>query len=467
MNREETIGGFSMRRRNHYELNMSEGSILKNVLLFALPFMLSNVLQLLYNAADLVVVGRFSGHDAMAAVGSTGALVNLLVNVFLGFSLGTSVIVSRKYGAKDTEGLSRSVQTSVLLGLVGGILSMLVGLFFSKPLLVLMDTPEGPVLDGAALYMRIIFLGVPGMLVYNFGAAVLRAVGDTKRPLYILAATGIVNVILNLVLVVGFGMSVEGVAIATATANYLSAAAVLYILIASDSVYKIYPKELRFYKKELLEIVKIGLPAGIQGSVFSLSNTVIQSAVNSFGAASIAGSTASANIEGFIYTSMNAFYQATVTAVSQNYGAKNEKRINQSIVIPMLCAVVTGLVLGGICMLFCEPLLGIYITDSAEAMAFGRSRLYVICLAYFLCGVMDVLTGALRGLGSSTLTMINSLVGACGFRMFWIFAILPQHHSPEGLFLCFPFSWLAVIMLHSICLIFVKKKAMKKMYIEP
>jgi len=201
MNREETIGGFSMRRRNHYELNMSEGSILKNVLLFALPFMLSNVLQLLYNAADLVVVGRFSGHDAMAAVGSTGALVNLLVNVFLGFSLGTSVIVSRKYGAKDAEGLSRSVQTSVLLGLVGGILSMLVGLFFSKPLLVLMDTPEGPVLDGAALYMRIIFLGVPGMLVYNFGAAVLRAVGDTKRPLYILAATGIVNVILNLVLV--------------------------------------------------------------------------------------------------------------------------------------------------------------------------------------------------------------------------------------------------------------------------
>ncbi|MBE7010752.1 MAG: MATE family efflux transporter [Ruminococcaceae bacterium] len=452
-----------MRRRNQYELNMTEGSILKNVLLFAFPFMLSNILQLLYNAADLVVVGRFAGHDAMAAVGATGALINLLVNVFLGFSLGVSVVVSRKYGAKDAEGISRAVHTSVVLAVISGVLAMIVGFIFSKRLLILMDTPEGPVLDGATLYMKIIFAGVPAMIFYNFGAAILRAVGDTKRPLYILAMTGIVNVVLNLILVLGFGMSVEGVAIATATSNYLSALAVLYILIASDSVYKIYPKELKIYKKELLEVIRIGLPAGIQGSVFSLSNSVIQSAVNSFGAAAIAGSTASGNIEGFIYTSMNSFYQATVTSVSQNYGAKNEKRINQSITIPMICAIVTGVILSGLCILFCEPLLGIYITDSVEAMAFGRSRLYTICIGYFLCGIMDVLTGALRGLGSSTLTMINSLVGACGFRIFWILMILPNFRSPEALFLCFPFSWLAVIIMHFVCLIFVKHRAMKKL----
>jgi len=452
--------------KRRYELDMTQGSILKNTLLFAFPFMLSSILQLLYNAADLIVVGRFAGHDAMAAVGTTGALTNLLINVFIGFSLGTSVSVSRRYGAKDEQGLYRVVHTSMLLSIIAGLSAMVVGLVFCKPLLIMMDTPEGPVLNGAVLYMRILFLGVPASLVYNFGAAILRAVGDTKRPLYVLAATGLVNVALNLVLVLGFGMSVEGVAIATSVSNFLSAIIIMYILIGSDSVYKLYIKELKFHKKELLDIVKIGLPAGIQGSVFSLSNTVIQSAVNSFGAASIAGSTASANIEGFIYTSMNAFYQSTITTVSQNYGAKKKERINKSIYTPMICAVVAGLTLGTLCILFAEPLLSIYITDSPDAMAFGYSRLMVIGLTYFMCGIMETLTGALRGLGSSLVSMINSLIGACGFRMFWVFLILPMFRSPECLFLCFPFSWLTVILMHSISLIFVKRNAMKKLQDE-
>ncbi len=452
--------------KRRYELDMTQGSILKNTLLFAFPFMLSSILQLLYNAADLIVVGRFAGHDAMAAVGTTGALTNLLINIFIGFSLGTSVSVSRRYGAKDEQGVYRVVHTSMLLSIIAGLSAMVVGLIFCKPLLVMMDTPEGPVLNGAVLYMRILFLGVPASLVYNFGAAILRAVGDTKRPLYVLAATGLVNVALNLLLVLGFGMSVEGVAIATSVANILSAIIIMYILIGSDSVYKLYIKELKFHKKELWDIVKIGLPAGIQGSVFSLSNTVIQSAVNSFGAASIAGSTASANIEGFIYTSMNAFYQSTITTVSQNYGAKKKERINKSIYTPMICAMVAGLTLGALCILFAEPLLSIYITDSPEAMAFGYSRLTVIGLTYFMCGIMETLTGALRGLGSSLVSMVNSLIGACGFRMFWVFAVLPMFRSPECLFLCFPFSWLTVILMHSICLIFVKRKAMKNLHEE-
>ncbi|MBE7021779.1 MAG: MATE family efflux transporter [Ruminococcaceae bacterium] len=449
-----------------YELDMSQGSILKNVLRFAFPFMLANLLQLLYNAADIIVVGRWAGNDAMAAVGTTGALTNLLINLFIGLSLGASVTISRRYGAQDGQGVYRAVHTSMLLSAIAGVVAMLVGLIFSRPLLALMGTPEGAVLDGATLYMRIIFIGVPASLVYNFGAAVLRAVGDTKRPLYILAATGLVNVILNLVLVIGLGMGVEGVAIATAVANYLSALVILYVLIFSDSVYKLYPKELKIHKKELLEIVKIGLPAGIQSSVFSLSNTVIQSAVNSFGATAMAGSAASANLEGFTYTPMNAFYQAVVTCISHNYGAKNEKRINKSILISMACAIVIGLVLGALSIIFSEALLGIYITDSPEAMAFGRSRLLVIGLTYFLCGTMEVLTGAHRGLGASTLPMVNSLLGACGFRIFWVMAILPLYRTPEALFLCFPLSWTAVIILHSAFLPFVKKKAIRRMYAE-
>jgi len=447
-----------------YELDMSQGSIFKNIVRFALPLMLANVLQLLYNAADLIVVSNFAGDDALASVGSTGALTNLLINVFVGMSLGASVVVSRRYGAQDNEGVYKSVHTSMLVGMIAGVAALVIGQIFSRPLLLLMGTPEGPVLNGAELYMRIIFIGTPASLVYNFGAAIMRAVGDTKRPLYILAISGVVNVILNLILVICFGMGVEGVAIATAVSNYLSMFMVLYALIGANSVYKLNLKELKIYKEELKEIMKIGLPAGLQGSVFSLSNTVIQSGVNSFGKAAMAGGAAGANIEGFVYTAMNSFYQATVTSVSQNYGAKEEKRINKTILVSLACVIVVGFTLGGLSVLFSKQLLGIYIKDSADALAFGMQRMMITGLPYFMCGIMEVLTGSLRGIGYSTVTAINSLIGACGFRILWIFAVLPLNKTPETLFLCWPLSWMVVILMHTVCFLVLKKKAMRKMY---
>jgi len=445
------------------EIDMCNGSVFKSVIMFAIPLIFASVLQLLYNAADLVVVSRYAGSDAMASVGATSAVTNLIVNVFVGFSLGAGVVVARKYGARDDESIHRAVHTSMLLGIIVGVISAALGLIFCKPLLILMGTPEGEVLNGAVLYMRIIFLGVPASLVYNFGASILRAVGDTKRPLYILAFSGLVNVVLNLILVIIFHMKVAGVAIATIAANYLSALAVLYTLTKSDCVYRLSIKKLRFYKDELSEIVRIGVPAGIQSSFFSFSNTIIQSTINTFGEVAIAGNAAGANIEGFVYVAMNAFYQAAMTCVSQNYGAKNKSRINKAIYVPLLCVVVTGIVLGVFCVLLSRPLLGIYITDSAEALEFGVKRMFVTCLPYFLCGVMEVLTGALRGLGYSTIAAVSTFIGVCGFRIFWVFAILPYNRQVEFLFLCWPISWLIVNVMHTITLAVVKPRALKQM----
>ena len=447
-----------------YELDMSQGSIFKNIVRFALPLMLANVLQLLYNAADLIVVSNFAGDDALASVGSTGALTNLLINVFIGMSLGASVVVSRRFGAQDNEGVYKSVHTAMLVGMVAGIIALCIGQIFSKPLLLLMGTPEGPVLNGAELYMRIIFIGTPASLVYNFGAAIMRAVGDTKRPLYILAISGIINVILNLILVIGFGMGVEGVAIATAVSNYISMFMVLYALIGANAVYKLNLKELKIYKEEFKEMMRIGIPAGLQGSVFSLSNTVIQSGVNSFGRTAMAGSAAGANIEGFVYTAMNSFYQATLTSVSQNYGAKQEKRIYKSMLVALGCVVAVGLTLGGLSVIFSKQLLGIYIKDSADALEFGMQRMLITGLPYFMCGIMEVLTGTLRGMGYSTVTAVNSLIGACGFRMVWVFIILPLNRVPQMLFLCWPLSWIVVILMHTITILIVRKRAIRKMY---
>lgn len=447
-----------------YGIDMSRGSIFQNIILFAVPLILTNILQLLYNAADLVVVSRWAGNDAMAAVGATGSLSALITNIFMGISLGASVLVSRSYGSGDAQGVHRAVHTSVMIGMIAGGCSFIAGEIFSKPLLVLMGTPEGTVLDGAALYMRIIFLGTPASMVYNFGAAIMRAIGDTRRPLYILASTGILNVLLNLVLVIGFDLGVAGVAIATISANYVSMLAVMYYLIRSDGTYRLNLKKLHLYKKETKDILKIGLPAGVQSSVFSLSNMAIQSAVNSFGTAAIAGSAAGGNIEGFVYTSMNAFYQATITAVSQNYGAKNEKRIYKSILVATACVSVVGLVLGILSAVFARPLLSIYITDSPEAMAFGIMRMIVTGTPYFLCGIMEVLTGALRGLGYSTATAIFSLIGICGIRIVWIFTVLPLRKTVEVLFLCWPISWFIVIVMYLVCFFVVRKRAIRRMY---
>lgn len=446
-----------------YEIDMSQGSITKNVIRFAIPLMLANVLQVLYNAADVVVVGRFAGTDALASVGATGSLFSLLVNLFAGTALGASVLVSRKYGARDSQGVKRASNTSVFVGLIAGLLAMVVGQVFSRPLLVHMDTPAGTILDGAALYLKIIFLGVPATMVYNFGASVMRGVGDTKRPFYILMATGIVNVVLNLIFVIVFHMGVAGVAIATIVANYLSAAAVIYYLMNSDGDYRIDIKKFKLYKEEVVEILKIGLPAGLQSMVFGLSNTVIQSGVNSFGDAAIAGNAAAGNIDGFIYQAMNAFYQATITCVSQNYGAKRKDRLKKSVYVPMLCAAIVGGVLGLLVVALARPLLGIYITDSTVAVDFGQIRIIVSTLPYFLVGIMEVLCGAIRGLGHSNITFFNSIIGACGLRIAWITFVLPLHKTAEVLYLCWPISWVVVIIFHTVTLLFIWKKSIRKM----
>ncbi|MBE6689547.1 MAG: MATE family efflux transporter [Ruminococcaceae bacterium] len=447
-----------------FELDMTKGSIFKNIVAFAFPLMFSNILQLLYNAADLIVVSNWAGNNAMASVGATGSLYSLLTNLFVGLSIGTAVLVSKKFGAMDHAGVHRAVHTSVLLSVFIGILAMVVGLLFARPLLVLMGTPEGSVLEGASMYMTIIFLGAPATMVYNFGAAILRSVGDTRRPLYILAFTGAVNVVLNLVFVIGFGMGAEGVAIATTVATYMSMAMVIYALMGADGVYKLYIKELRIYKEEFADIMKIGLPAGLQSTVFGLSNTVIQSGINSFGESAIAGCAAAANIEGFVYTAMNSFYQATLTCVGQNYGAKDEKRINKTIRVATVSVAVVGFTLGLLTVVFSGPLLSIYIKNDALAVEFAKSRMLISGLPYFLCGIMEVLTGTLRGLGYSTITAVSSLIGACGFRLLWVATVLPLHRTISTLFLCWPLSWIVVVIMHAVTILAVKKKAMKRMY---
>lgn len=446
-----------------YEIDMSQGSILKNIMLFALPLMLSNILQLLYNAADIVVVGRWAGSEALSAVGATSTLTGLLTNLFIGLSVGASVAVSKRYGAGDMYGLRKVAHTSVALSIVAGIVAMCIGMFLCRPLLSLMGTPSD-IIDFALLYMRIIFLGVPASLVYNFGAAVLRAVGDTRRPLYILVVTGIVNVVLNLILVIGFHLSVVGVAVATVVANYLSAIAVMYSLMYSDAPYKIDLRELKIKKEEVKDMMSVGLPAGIQSSVFALGNTVVQSAVNSFGVAAIAANTASGSIEGFVYAAMNAFCQAAMISVGQNYGAKNEKRIYKSIKTSIICTSVAGIVLGWISVIFARPLLGIYIVDSPAAMEIGIMRTTMMGGLCFLCGIMEVMSSVLRGLGYSRTPAICSLLGACGFRLLWVFAILPFKRQIWFLYLCWPISWIVVIIMHTITFMLIRKKSMQEMY---
>jgi len=449
-----------------FEIDLSKGPILKNIIKFAVPLMLASMLQLFYNAADIIVVSRYAGSSAMASVGASSPVVNLIVNFFIGISVGGSIVVSRNYGAKDDEGIYRAVHTSVLLGVLIGILVFFVGEVAAEPFLLLLGTPEGKVLEGAALYIRILFVGMPASLVYNFGAAILRAVGDTKRPLYILAISGIVNVLLNLLFVIGLGMGVEGVAIATVVAHYISMFMVLYALVGTDRNYRLILKELRIYKKELKEILKIGLPAGIHSSVFSFSNVIIQSAVNSFGSAAIAAGTACGNIEGFIYAMKNAFAQATITSVSQCYGAKNEERMKKCVKVSLWCMLIGGATLCVLVTVFARPLLSIYITDSPEAMDYGVKRMVITALPYFVGGIMEVLTGYLRGLGYSSISTINSFVGVCGFRIFWVFVIFPIFRTYEMLYLCWVLSWITVIILHTISLSFVRKKAIANMYKE-
>ena len=450
-------------KKSHFEVDMTKGSLYKNVLRFAIPFMLSSFIQLFYNAADLVVVSRYTGSDAMASVGATSPLNNLLTNFFIGISIGASVIISRRFGAHDSQGVHKAVHTAILTGLVLGALCFTLGQVACKPLLMLTGTPQGDVLNGAVLYMRIIFAGAPASLLYNFCAAVLRAVGDTKRPLYILAFSGLLNVILNLVFVIFFDMGVAGVALATIIAQYLSATIAVIALIYADTDYKLIIKSLRIYKKEFGEMLKIGVPAGLQNITLSFSNTIIQSSVNSFGAAAMAGNAAAANIEGFAFAFKDALRNATMTSVSQNYGARDVARIKKSVGVCFLYTAVGASFLGVLMAIFSKQLLGIYITDSPKAMEYGVIRIMVSSLPYVLSGVMDIFSGYLRGLGYSSTSTLNSFVGICGLRILWVFAIFPFTKTFASLYLCWPVSWVLVIIFNTTSLHFVKKKAFAKL----
>lgn len=441
---------------NKYEIDMCSGPLLGKILIFYIPLMLSGILQLLFNAADIVVVGRFAGNESLAAVGATSSLTNLIVNLFIGLSVGANVLVARFYGAGQKNELKSMVQTALATAAISGILLIFVGFFVSKPALGMMGTPDD-VIDHSVLYMRIYFAGMPFMMVYNFGGAVLRAVGDTRRPLYYLLIAGVVNVILNLIFVILFQMGVAGVATATVISQAISAALVVRCLLMTDSAYKLVLKDLRIAPDKLIKMFQIGMPAGLQGALFSISNVLIQSSVNSFGSIAMAGNTAASNIEGFVYTAMNAFHQASISFCGQNYGAKKYTRVGKVTAICLGLVTAVGLVMGSGAYLASGILLRLYSPD-AEVIRYGTLRMAYICIPYFLCGVMDVMVGTLRGMGYAIMPMLVSLSGACLFRVVWIYTLFRQFPTLECLYLSYPISWSLTFLVHLICFMVVYRK---------
>ncbi|MBS6852778.1 MAG: MATE family efflux transporter [Clostridiales bacterium] len=442
--------------KKSYEIDMCDGPLLSKILLFSVPLMMSGILQLLFNAADIIVVGRFAGSSALAAVGSTSSLINLLINVFVGLSVGVNVLVAKYYGGQREKDMSETVHTAVLTSLLSGLFLVILGGIAARPLLHLMGTPDD-VLDQAVLYMRIYFLGMPVLMVSNFGAAILRAIGDTRRPLYFLFMAGVVNVALNLFFVIGLGMGVDGVGWATVISEHVSALLVLKSLMEAPGALKLNLKELRIHPKKLKRIVKIGLPAGMQGAIFSISNVLIQSSVNSFGSIAMAGNTASANIEGFVYTAMNAVYQTNLSFTSQNLGGRKYSRINRIMYICLAVVTVVGITLGITAVLAGDLLLGIYSSD-AQVLRYGMLRLEIICGTYFLCGIMDCMVGSLRGLGYSVIPMFVSLTGACGFRVLWVFTVFAAYRSLDVLYLSYPVSWAITAIAHMITFRKIRRK---------
>lgn len=442
--------------KNKYEMDMCNGSIWPKLLIFSIPLILSGILQLLFNAADMVVVGRYASKHALAAIGSTSSLINFFVNVIIGISVGANVVVARYFGAKKDREVHDAVHTSILLCIILGFISGSLGIIFCRPILKLMDTPED-VIDLAVLYVRIYFAGLPATMLYNFGSAILRAIGDTKRPLIFLTISGVVNVLLNLFFVIRMGMSVEGVALATVISQILSAVLILLCLINTTGSYRLILKDLRISRHMASKIIQIGLPAGIQGMIFSLSNLVIQSSINYFGSDAMAGSTACSSIEGFVYTSMNAVYQTTLSFTSQNYGAHKFKRISQIAIRCLILVSITGILLGNVTYLFGHELLSLYSKDE-EVIRYGLIRGQVILTIYLLCGIMEVLCGVLRGLGYGIMPMLVSLIGACGIRIIYIFTYFKHHHTLTVLYMSYPISWTITILAHLVCLFIVTRK---------
>lgn len=446
--------------------DLFEGSLFKNILLFTLPIVATGILQLLFNTADLAVVGMFRGETAVAAVGSTSAMIHLIVNLLMGLSVGASVVVAQAFGARDHRLLEKSVHTALTVAFFGGILFGALGFFSSRTILEWMDT-DPAVIEGATLYVKIYFIGVPTTMLYNFGAAILRAVGNTRTPLVYLTVSGILNVILNVFFVLAFGMSVEGVALATAISQCFAAILVLRYLRRSRESYRFSFKRLGIDRYSFRRMLAIGVPAGLQGSLFSISNVMIQSSVNSFASVEIiAGNTAAMTLEGYVYTMMNSFSSAAMTFVGQTVGAMRYDRIAK--VARRCLALVTGAGLfGGLfCYLLKTPLLGIFLRgeegNATESLAYGSLRIVFICLPYFLCGVMDVLTGLLRGMGASTLPMLVTVGGVCGFRLLWIFTVFRRYHALWVLYLSYPISWIVTLFCQLLLFLWMHHRMLKR-----
>ena len=433
-----------MERKN---MPMLEGNLFSGIVNFTVPIILTSLLQLLFNAADLVVVGQFCGSMSVAAVGATGALTNLMVNFFIGLSIGTGVAVAHGIGSREDREVHCIVHTALPLSLVSGLVLTVLGVAFSRTFLHWMGTPD-TVLPLSAVYMEIYFGGVTFAMIYNFSAAILRAAGDTKSPLLFLFIAGVVNVVLNVFFVLVCQMNVAGVALATTISQAISAVLVTMALMRRNDACKLDLKKLHFYKPQLRKMIRIGLPAGIQSSLFSISNVLIQSSINSFGDVLMSGNAAASNIEGFVYVCLNAFHQTAVNFIGQNAGARQHKRVYRILWICLACVTVVGIVTGSLAYVLGPKLLAIYITDSPEAIAYGLTRMAFICLPYFLCGLMDVSTGALRGIGASLTPMLISVLGVCGFRVLWIYTIfqMPAYHTPQCLYISYAVSWILTFL---------------------
>lgn len=455
----------ALHKSARYEIDMTHGPILKKLLLFTVPLILSSILQLLFNAADVVVVGRFAqqGDLCLAAVGSTGSLTSLIVNMFVGLSVGTNVVAARAWGSGDHKAMEESVHTSMLVSIVSGVILAVVGVIGARVFLEWMNTP-GEVIDLSSLYLRIYFAGMPANMIYNFGSAILRSVGDTRRPLIYLIIAGVLNVILNLFFVIVLHMDVEGVALATIISQAVSAALVVICLMRSEGGLRLTLKKLRIAGNTLKEIARIGLPAGFQGVLFSISNVMIQSSINAFGATVMAGSSAAGNLEGFVYVGMNAFHQAAVSFSSQNLGAGEYKRIWRIAVVCQVCVTVVGLLMGVGVWFFGSELLRIY-TTSQEVVNAGLVRLSYVCLPYALCGMMDVMTGSLRGIGYSVTPMLVSILGICVFRVAWIATVckLPACSDIDFVYLSYPISWIITLIAHTICFVWAMRRVKVKL----
>ena len=439
--------------------DLTEGPLFKKIILYTIPIILTGVLQLLFNAADLVVVGRYCGSISVAAVGATGALINLIVSLFIGLSVGAGVTVAHGLGAGKNEDVRRTVHTAIPTAIVISVVLTVIGVCGSRFFLRLMGTPD-EVIGLSATYMRIYFCGITASMLYNFGSAILRAAGDTKSPLYYLTAAGIVNVILNLIFVIVFRMNVAGVALATTISQVMSAVLVIRALMKRDDPCRFEPSKMHFYRRQLIRILQIGFPAGIQGSLFSISNVIIQSSVNSFGSVVMSGNAAAGNIEGFVYMSMNAYSQTSINFTGQNYGARKFDRIRRTMFICLISVFVTGAVLGCSARLAGNPLLSIYIPGDEDAISVGLIRMTYICVPYFLCGLMDVTTGLIRGIGHSVLPMIITIAGVCGLRIVWIYTVfrIPKYHTLQCLYFSYTLSWSLTFLTELIVFIYLLRK---------